>query len=79
MSKWNNEEAPRRTLPHTRYENDVQFKTLVSLLYCEIERGSYTPTELREACHLAACMYEERHVRPMLIDPSEPFKWNFKE
>jgi hypothetical protein len=68
-----------RTSPQERYHSDPAFHTLVDVLYYQIENSGYTPTELREACHLAACMYEERHIKPMFIDPKEPFKWNIRE
>lgn len=68
-----------RTKPEIRYHNDPMFHTLVDVLYHHMTESQYTPTELREACHLAACMYEERHVRSWFVDPSEPFKWNIKE
>lgn len=67
-----------REFPHTRYERDPQFHMLVDMLEVEIERGNYTPTELREACYMAACFYEYRHIRPAFIDAQEPFKWNIK-
>ena len=59
-----------------RYKDDPEFQVLVDTLYSLIGQSQYTPTELREACHLAACMYEWKHVRPLLIDPKQPFKWN---
>jgi hypothetical protein len=31
------------------------------------ESIAYTPTEMREAAMLAACMYEERHIRPLFL------------
>ena len=68
-----------RTSVDQRYRNDAVFKMLVDTLYYHIEQARYTPTELREACHLAACMYEEKHVRPMMIDPSKPFEWKIKD
>ena len=68
-----------RTAPEIRYDNDAMFHTLVDVLYYHMCEAKYTPTELREACHLAACMYEERHVRPMFVNPSQPFKWNVFE
>lgn len=67
-----------REYPHTRYHRDTVFKALVDTLYFHMGDAKYTPTELREACHLAACMYEDRHVRPFLIDPAKPFIWNVK-
>lgn len=65
-----------RLLPDRRYHTDPQFRTLVDTLRIQIEAGHYTPTELREACHLAACMYEYEHIRPILVDPRQPFEWN---
>jgi len=59
-----------------RYKDDPAFHVLVDTLYSLIDQSQYTPTELREACHLAACMYEWKHVRPLLIDQKQPFKWN---
>jgi hypothetical protein len=67
-----------RTSPQERYHSDPMFHTIVDLLFVHMRESKYTPTELREACHLAACMYEEKHVRPMFIDPSKPFIWNVK-
>jgi hypothetical protein len=68
-----------RTKPEIRYHNDAVFHAMVDQLYYQIKEAHYTPTELREACHLAACMYEELHVRPMFINPKEPFVWNVVE
>jgi len=68
-----------RESPYERYKRDAAFCTLVDTLHAHMEHCNYTPTELREACHLAACMYEERRVRPMFINPKEPFKWNIVE
>jgi hypothetical protein len=67
-----------RLSPYDRYQNDPAFHVLVDTLRYHLEHCQYTPSELREACHLAACIYEERRVRPMLLDPKEPFKWNLK-
>lgn len=49
---------------HDRYSNDPAFRNLVDVLQNELERGQYTPTEIREAAMLAQILYEERHVRP---------------
>lgn len=64
--------------PYDRYKNDNLFHALVETLFVHMKQAQYTPTELREACHLAACMYEEQHVRPLFTDPKEPFKWNVR-
>jgi hypothetical protein len=50
-----------------RYQNDAAFRTLVDTLHSVIERGDFTPTEIREAAMLAQIMYEERHVRPIIF------------
>lgn len=68
-----------RTAPETRYHNDPMFHTLVDTLYYHMREAKYTPTELREACHLAACMYEMYHVKPFFLDPTKPFMWNIRE
>jgi len=78
MSEWSSEKSPWRTPAEERYQRDPVFSALVKVLLSHIEAGNYTPTELREACHLAACMYEWTHVRPMLMDPTKPFIWNLK-
>ena len=55
------------TRTQERYYNDPTFHALVDTLYQHIVDAKYTPGELREACHLAACMYEDRHIRPMFF------------
>ena len=61
-----------------RYHKDPVFHSLVDVLYLHILEAQYTPTELREACHLAACRYELEHVKPIFFDPTKPFEWNLK-
>lgn len=56
-----------------RYLRDPIFHALVATLYAHLERGhaegmAFTPTELREAAVLAAEMWEERHVRPIMVE-----------
>ena len=68
----------QRTTADARYKSDPQFAMVVNVLRSYMEQAHYTPTELREACHLAACMYEWEHVKPLMIDPKEPFKWNLR-
>jgi hypothetical protein len=50
-----------------RYQSDPQFRTIVDLIRIELEAGHFTPTELREAVMLAACLYEYEHVRPIIF------------
>ncbi len=60
--------------PEDRYTRDPVFRNLVDLLSHMLEENAmrtWTPTELREAVMLAACMYEMRHIRPLII-PSKP-------
>lgn len=52
---------------HERYHEDPVFRALVDLIGCELERGQYTPTEIREAAMLAQLMHEERHPRPTIF------------
>jgi hypothetical protein len=57
--------------PEDRYQRDPVFHALVDLLSSMLEENAmhqWTPTELREAVMLAACMYEYRHVRPLVLD-----------
>ena len=51
-----------------RYKTDALFRTLVDTMYCYIDHATFTPTEIREAAMLAHILYEERQIRPMLID-----------
>jgi len=51
-----------------RYHHDPAFHQLVKLLHAQIEKGDFTPTEIREAAMLAQIIYEERNPRPLLID-----------
>lgn len=50
-----------------RYHRDPVFRSLVDALYSHIAAANFTPTELREACHLAAVQYESIYIRPMYI------------
>ena len=51
-----------------RYQTDASFRQLVDMLYSLIDHAEYTPTEIREAAMLAHILYEERRIRPILID-----------
>jgi hypothetical protein len=50
-----------------RYRNDPVFASLVDLLQSELERATFTPSELREAVMFAAMLFEYRHVRPFVL------------
>lgn len=57
--------------PEERYMRDPVFHRLVDMLEAYLEENAmrqWTPTELREAVMLAACRYEYRHVRPIMIE-----------
>jgi hypothetical protein len=58
-----------RLSPEERYRYDPIFRQLVSMLYSFLGQGSdsFTPTELREAVILAASMYDETYIRPILM------------
>lgn len=60
------ERQPR--LPTERYKTDIVFRHLVDIFSAAIERAEYTPTEIREAAMLAQIMYEETHLRPLILD-----------
>ena len=51
-----------------RYNNDLLFSNLVDVLVYHIEKGSFTPTETREAAMLAQIIYEDRHPRPVIFN-----------
>ena len=51
-----------------RYERDTQFRTLVDTLYSFICDAKFSPTEIREAAMLAHILFEERRIRPMILD-----------
>jgi hypothetical protein len=55
--------------PREKYMNDPEYHHLVNMLEQFIERASFTPSELRQACVLASINYEMRHIRDLHIDP----------
>jgi len=61
-----------RLSPIDRYRADPVFRTLVDALYHQVCEARYTPTEIREAVMLAQIMYEERHIRPLILDAQWP-------
>jgi hypothetical protein len=55
-----------------RYNQDPLFRMLADTIYRIAERAhadgnTFTPTELREAAMVAAVMFEERHMRPVVL------------
>lgn len=59
----------KRYSAEERYQNDPQFHALVDMIQHELERGTFTPTELREAVIIAATKYEMRHLRHFVYGP----------
>jgi hypothetical protein len=69
----------RQNDPKDRYLSDPVFHALVDLIYSFLEKDGarlYTPTELREACMLAASMYEALHIRPIMTRPLDKIAEN---
>ena len=50
-----------------RYQNDAMFKNLVDYMESFIQKGEFTPSELREASMLASIHYEMMAPRRMYI------------
>lgn len=56
-----------------KYEQDPEFRALVDFLHHRIAIAEYTPTELREACILAATHYESaRNSQQVKVKPVPP-------
>ena len=60
-----------RMQPRDRYQSDVDFHHLVDLMHAMIIKAQFSPSELREAAVLAACMYEERQTRSVYMRAGE--------
>jgi hypothetical protein len=56
-----------RLSPEERYMRDPMFKNLVAWMEQQIHHCNYTPTELREACTLAAILHEQHTIRRHFI------------
>lgn len=56
--------------PREKYMNDPEYHQLVCMLESFVERGHYTPSEMREAVVLA-CINYERTIDPRV---SEAFR-----
>jgi hypothetical protein len=50
-----------------RYQRDPEFNQLVNLIRHHLEENDFTPTELREACMVAATIFEMEYVRPVVL------------
>ncbi len=55
-------EIANQLSPRDRYMRDAAFHRLVEMMRVELQRGAYTPTELREAVILAATIETERSM-----------------
>jgi hypothetical protein len=51
-----------------RFRRDPLFASVVHALYGMVARAQLTPTELREAVILAAVMFEQNNIRPIMPD-----------
>ena len=51
-----------------RYHNDAQFRQLVDMMYSAIDQAQFSPSEIREAAMLAHIIYEERRIKPLIMD-----------
>lgn len=50
-----------------RFERDVHFRSLVSMLEATLHAHQFSPSELRDACLLAATRYEMRAYPQKLV------------
>lgn len=57
--------------PRDKYYNDSQYRALVDMMYAHIHACHYTPSEMREAAVLACILYEEHHIRPIVMPLSK--------
>jgi len=57
-----------------RYESDPQFHALVDQFTHFIDNCEFTPTELREACHVAAIKWEMTHARRICVNDKDVLK-----
>lgn len=60
-----------RLAAHVRYRDDPVFRRLVEMFSVALETGDCTPTEIREAAMFAQILYEETHIRPILLEMSQ--------
>ncbi len=64
-----------QTPAQQRYRSDPTFRALTDFIYAFMDKegagSKFTPTELREACMLAATMWECRNIRPFLAAESD--------
>jgi len=63
-----------RTTIRDRYHQDAAFQHLVDMMRYVIDRGEFTPTEIREAAMLAQIMYEELNPRPVVFTKDDLWK-----
>lgn len=57
--------------PREKYENDPEYKYLVDHFEQLIERGHFTPSELREASIFAFTLHEMRRIHSVQVKDPE--------
>jgi hypothetical protein len=61
--------------PFDRYATDPVFRSLVDLFYNHLVHGNFTPTEAREALHLAMCKIQDRFPRQNIFEKQLGNDW----
>ena len=54
----------------SRYQNDATFRTVVKSMVNILENydNDFTPLDLRDACYMARIIFEQTHVRPIIME-----------
>jgi len=60
--------------PREKYQNDINYKSLVDFMVSAIYNCKYTPSEMREAALLASIIYEEHTIRPLVFNFDQTIK-----
>lgn len=53
------------------YQNDPDTKQLIEVMIHMMEKLRFTPFEMKQAAVYAAMMFENRHIRPMIMMKEE--------
>lgn len=61
-----------------RYFSDVEFHTIVNMLYNQLYKVRFTPSEMREAAMLACLKFEYNNPSPIITNPETAVdNWRF--